>query len=91
MGNYRIIQTFQHEVTGAEATAGTLDIDVKLEPLPTDDLYYIVQVVRAGEVVAEDVAVSYAKATGKLTIADGSTTFVLTAGDVITVFTNFAK
>ena len=67
-----------HTATSAEATANTLDINTG----KSDATGFMVQIWRSGVMVLEDAAVSLSA--GVLTIADGSSTYSITAGDVIT-------
>lgn len=66
-----------HTVTGAEATAETLDIDTG----KADASAFIVQVYRSGVNVMSDAEVSIDE--GVLTVANGAATFSLTEDDVI--------
>lgn len=72
-------ETGTHVVTGAEATAETLDIVTGITAISG----FIVQVYRAGILLGSyDVTAT----AGTLTIANNSTTYVLTENDVINYF-----
>jgi len=66
-----------HTVTAGEGTAHTLSIATGL----TTAVSFFVMILRAGAVVTGDAAVSFAA--GSLTVADGASTYAVTAGDVV--------
>lgn len=66
-----------HTVSSGEGTAHTLAIATGVMTLVS----VIVQILRAGAVVTGDAAVSFAA--GSITVADGASTYAVTAGDVI--------
>lgn len=66
-----------HTATADEATANEIDIDTGLSVVTS----YLVQIFRAGVMVLGDAVVS--EAGGVINIADGASTYVVTAGDVV--------
>ena len=71
----RVPESGTHTVTTAEAGAGSVAINIG------SGVAAIARVLRSGSDATADAAVSIAA--GVLTIADGSTTYNTTAGDVI--------
>lgn len=65
-----------HTVTSGEASAHAAVIDTGLTTVDT----FIVQITRAGVVLAE---ADVSEALGSITVADNSTDYVVTTGDVI--------
>lgn len=66
-----------HTVTAADVSAGKVDINTGM----TGATGFIVQVVRSNVDIKSDAVATLAD--GVLTIDDGATTYVVTAGDVI--------
>jgi hypothetical protein len=67
----------RHTVTSGEAAAHTMSIATGV----TTAVAQIVQILRAGAVVTGDAAVSFSG--GNLTVADGASTYAVTASDVV--------
>lgn len=66
-----------YTAVAGDATANTLDIDTGLDALSS----YLVQIFRSGVQINSDQAVSVSA--GVITVADGASTYAITAGDVI--------
>ena len=75
--------TYVHTVLSGEAAAGTLDLNIASGSAPTDDLYFIGQVRRAG-VDVSGFDFDYTSGTGLLTVADAGAA-ALTEDDVVVV------
>lgn len=67
----------EYTVLSADDTAGTVDIDTGLTAIAG----FIVQIYRAGVNVMQDAVVTVTG--GVMTVADGASTYALTADDVI--------
>jgi len=82
--NYRKQITVKVDVDAADASANTKDVVLYDNATVNDIVVLNLFAVRAGAVIPFDGSFSYDKATGTLTINDG-TAYVLTDGDVINI------
>lgn len=73
-----VVTVIKHTVTAAEATANQA---VLSEPEAFSITGALVQILRSGVDVKEDAVVTFSN--GDMTVADGASTYSITAGDVI--------
>lgn len=81
--------TYVHTVTSGEANANTLDLNIASGSAPTNDLYFLGQVRRAG-VDIPGFDFDYTSGTGLLTVADAGSAD-LTEDDVIVIMGSWVK